>query len=289
MDVQIEKVYEALKWASSFLEKAGREGHAAEVLLRHHLDVSRTKFFLMMRENIPLSVKKAFIADVKKHADGVPVQHLTGVEEFYGRRFFVNEHVLIPRPETEELIEGIIKRIDEDFTNEPLDIVDIGTGSGIISITLALELPSSHVTAIDISEKSLEVARKNAKRLNASVDFKNGDLLQPIIDQGKKVNILVSNPPYIPDSEIETLSEVVKDHEPIQALAGGKDGLDFYRKIIEEAPQILRERALIAFEVGVGQGKAVVKLLNQTFAKKIKAEVVYDINGKDRMVFAIIR
>lgn len=276
-------VYEALNWASSFLKEAGRDENAGELLLRHHLQMERATLLSNLRMVLSDEQIKAFTSDVKKHVEGQPVQYLIGYEEFYGRRFKVNKEVLIPRPETEELVEGILRRTSVHFPGaEKLHVVDVGTGSGAIAITLALENPRFDVSAVDIAEKSIQVAKQNAKDLGANVEWLHGDLLAPVT---RKIDILVSNPPYIPDWEIETLSPVVKDHEPMRALAGGKDGLDFYRRLINDIQCLLNNRALIAFEIGAGQGEDVKCLLEQALPEA-KVEVVYDINGKDRMVFA---
>jgi release factor glutamine methyltransferase len=281
------KVYEALKWASSFLRDAKRDENAGELLLRHHLNVSRSTLFTSMQEQLDEEVKRTFIEDVYAHASGIPVQYIIGSEEFYGRTFLVNKEVLIPRPETEELIEGVVQRVKKRFGSETLEVVDIGTGSGVIAVTLALELPQAKVSAVDIAQPSLEVAQRNADSLGAKVDFIYGDLLQPLIRQGKKVEVVVSNPPYIPDDDYAILSSVVKEHEPPRALFGGKDGLDFYRRFMEELPFVIKEKGMVAFEVGTSQASAVASMLEQTFPQA-ETEIVYDINGKDRMVFATL-
>ncbi|WP_175637788.1 peptide chain release factor N(5)-glutamine methyltransferase [Metabacillus schmidteae] len=278
-------VYEALNWASSFLKEAGRDENAGELLLRHHLQMERAILLSNLRMVLSDEQIDSFSLDVKKHAEGQPVQYLIGYEEFYGRRFNVNKEVLIPRPETEELVEGILQRASVHFPgNEIVNVVDVGTGSGAIAITLALENPRFNVSAVDIAAESITVAKDNAESLGATVQWLHGDLLAPVT---QKIDILVSNPPYIPDWEIETLSPVVKDHEPMRALAGGEDGLDFYRRLINDMKSILNNRALIAFEIGAGQGKDVKILLEQAL-QKAEVEVVYDINGKDRMVFATL-
>lgn len=285
MAVVFDKVYEALKWASSFLKEANRDENAGEMLLRHHLKMSRSLLFSSMQEQLNEEVKRKFIEDVKAHASGIPVQYIMGYEEFYGRTFGVNEEVLIPRPETEELVEGVIRRAKKQFGEEAFELVDVGTGSGAIAVTLALEMPNAIVTAIDIAQPSLDVASTNAQVLHADVTFVHGDLLQPLIQQGKKAAVVVSNPPYIPDGEIDILSPVVKEHEPMRALFGGEDGLDFYRRFMEELPLVMEEKGVIAFEVGVGQAHIVASMLEDAFPQA-EVEVVYDINGKDRMVFA---
>jgi len=282
------KVFEALHWASSFLRENGRDENAGELLLSHLLGMNRATLLASLREEVPEAVKRQYCEFVKKLADGVPLQHIIGYEEFYGRKFFVNEEVLIPRPETEELVQGLLTRIKKLFVDkEQVKVVDVGTGSGAIAITLALENKKLQVSTIDIAEESLEVARENAANLGAIVHFFQGDLLHPVIKSGEKMDVVVSNPPYIPEEDIPTLSTVVKDHEPLRALVGGKDGLDFYRRFMKELPLVMSEKGIIAFEVGAGQGEAVARMLKATF-KSANVEVVNDINGKDRMVFAEI-
>lgn len=283
------KVHEALAWASSFLAENGREGFAAEILMRHVLgDVNRTEMLMrlhdMMDEDAYADLKRA----VARHADGEPVQYITGKEEFYGRPFFVNKEVLIPRPETEELVEHILTLISNQFgVEEHVSVADIGTGSGAISISLALENERLNVYTVDIAEESIEVARCNADQLGAKVTFLHGDLLQPFIEQGKKLDVVVSNPPYIPDHEIAVLETIVKDREPMRALSGGEDGYVFYRRFMEELPLVLKEKAIVGFEVGAGQGETVAGMLRETFPGA-EVYVKEDISGKDRMVFALL-
>ncbi|MBU8905869.1 peptide chain release factor N(5)-glutamine methyltransferase [Desertibacillus haloalkaliphilus] len=279
------KVYEALRWASSFLEDTNGEVRAAELLLQHHLGLSRTEFFMQMQNELTTEQQQAFQADIEKHASGVPVQHLIGSEQFYGRTFSVNEDVLIPRPETEELVLGVLTRIKEHFDHDQLRVVDVGTGSGAIAITLKLEQPNLEVQAVDIAQSSLDVASLNADKLGADVAFSCGDLIKPLIEKNKTVDVVVSNPPYIPYEEAMALDSIVKDHEPMRALVGGEDGYDFYRRFMDEIPQVLASKGLIAFEVGAGQSETVANLLKETF-QTAEVEVVYDINGKDRIVFA---
>jgi len=280
------KIFEALNWASSFLKEHNREEFAGELLLRYYSGLSRTSMLMKMRDELDGEVWTEFQAAVKRHSDGEPIQYIIGSEEFYGRRFLVNEHVLIPRPETEELVQGTLQRLDRLFSeSDQIDLVDVGTGSGAISVTLKLEKPELKVTAVDLSKDALEVARKNASELGAEIEFLHGDLLQPLISQGKKVDVVISNPPYIPVADQEWMSDIVTEHEPHMALFAGEDGLDLYRRFMEELPLVLKEKALVGFEIGAGQGEAVRGLLEKTFPHA-KVEVVFDINGKDRMVFA---
>lgn len=279
------RVYEALKWASSFLQENGRDKNAGEIVLCYVLKTNRTGLLMNMREEITAEQEKSFAEFIHKHVEGIPIQYMIGHEMFYGRSFFVNEEVLIPRPETEELIVGVLERIERHFGDEKLHVADIGTGSGAISITLALENKNLHVYTVDIAQESIEVAKENAKTLGAEVTFYHGDLLSPFYETGQKLDVVVSNPPYIPEEDWCGLSPVVKEHEPKRALVGGEDGLDFYRRFMEELPNVLQKKAIVAFEIGVGQGEDVKGLLQQAFPHA-HVEVVFDINGKDRMVFA---
>ncbi|MGV3463818.1 MAG: peptide chain release factor N(5)-glutamine methyltransferase [Heyndrickxia sp.] len=282
------KVFEALKWASSFLQENNRDANAGEILLCAFLRKTRAQLYADVRMELSKDIQEKFEQAVKEHAEGVPVQHIIGYEQFYGRNFRVNEHVLIPRPETEELVLGAIQRIKNHFQNKnDLKMVDVGTGSGAIAVTMKLECPFLSVTATDISPHALSVAQENARVRDADISFKQGDLLQPIMECGEKVDIVLSNPPYIPNRDKEVLSVVVKDHEPHLALFGGEEGLDFYVRFMEDLPSVIHNRALIGFEIGAGQGEQVAKLLTNTFPNS-KVEIVNDINGKDRMVFCMI-
>jgi release factor glutamine methyltransferase len=278
------KIYEALKWASSFLEKKNRDQNAGELLLRHFSGMSRTQLYANMRDELDPAILEQFEKAVHEHVEGMPIQYIIGSEEFYGRTFIVNESVLIPRPETEELVLGILQRIKRET---PLDVIDVGTGSGAIAVSLKLENPSLQVTATDIAEDSLLVAKDNAKRLGAEIEFCQGDLLKSMIEQKRKFDVVVSNPPYIPLTDKTWMSEVVTEHEPHRALFAGEDGLDFYRRFMEELPLVVKAQALIGFEIGAGQGVRVAELLQSTFPSA-KVEIVNDINGKDRMVFAML-
>lgn len=276
-------IFKALSWASSFLMEKGRDANAGEILLRDQLDMSRST--LLAEQRMPLADHhwEQFETAVKEHAAGKPVQHIIGHEEFYGRKFLVNEDVLIPRPETEELIEAVLQKLEVKFGFSLIDlkVADIGTGSGAIAVTLKLERPELSVYALDVSDKALATAKRNAKRLDAEIEFLHGDLLQPFIESGQKLDVVVSNPPYIPANEV--LSDLVSEHEPHTALFGGEDGLDFYRRFARDLPVVLSENAIAAFEIGHGQGRAVSSLLASNFPTA-EIEVISDINGKERIV-----
>ncbi|MGO4901543.1 peptide chain release factor N(5)-glutamine methyltransferase [Bacillus sp. GM2] len=281
-------VFEALSWASSYLTEAGRDRNAAEILLADQLNIDRSKLLASFHDVISESDFSRFKKSVELHHQGVPVQYITGKESFYGREFSVNEHVLIPRPETEEVVEAVLSEAERVFPGpDRLKAVDVGTGSGAIAVTLALESPRFSVTATDISEQALSTARHNADRLGAKVDFISGDLLEPLITRQKKADVIVSNPPYISEEDMTTLSDVVRLHEPAGALTDGADGLQFYKRFMKEIPFVIADQALVVFEIGWTQGNA-VKDMFRRFFPDADVRVKKDLNGKDRIVCAVI-
>lgn len=278
--------FEALKRASSFLEENNREKEVARYLLQHVLQKNYSELMITIYDEITPEAYEIFWAYVEEHATGRPFQYIIGQESFYGRDFLVNEHVLIPRPETEELIEEVKKRAVKLFgVDKSLKIADIGTGSGAIALTIKAEIPNSKVTATDISSEALGVAEKNAARIQAKVEFKQGDLLEPIADQ--KWDIILSNPPYIGAHEAENLSDTVIDYEPHLALFAAEDGLQLYRKMAAELPSVMNNPSFIGFEIGYEQGQAVQEMLQNAFPHAL-VEVVQDINQKNRFVFCTI-
>ncbi|WP_188456886.1 peptide chain release factor N(5)-glutamine methyltransferase [Virgibacillus oceani] len=281
------KQYEVLQWASLFLEKHNRETRVAELLLQHYLNVTRSHFFMTMREPVPNEIVQEFQKAIKEHAEtGIPIQHLTGCEMFYGRTFAVNKHVLIPRPETEELVQHVIKLAK--LAGKPITIADIGTGSGIIAATLALELENATVYATDISKDALNVAKNNAKQLHSKITFLQGDLLQPLIHNKIKADIIVSNPPYIAREDAAIMQDTVKAFDPELALFAEENGLAAYKQIIANLPQVLKEDAYAAFEIGYQQGEAVKTLLKEKFPES-EVQIHQDINKKDRIITAKIK
>lgn len=282
---KLKYVYEALKRASSFLQAHGREEGAARILLQHELGLSYSGLIASMRDEISEVQLENFWATIEQHAKGIPVQHLTGTEEFYGRKFSVNANVLIPRPETEELIEETLQLIERHLVKKEIAIADIGTGSGIIALTIKCELPHAQVTATDISQLALETAEQNAGALNVEIDFRLGDLTKPI--ENEKWDVILSNPPYIAYSEAPGLSDSVRDFEPHHALFADNEGLALYEKMAKQFPKMLNKPGIIGFEIGYQQGRAVEKMLKDALPDAF----VYckkDINKNDRMVFAVI-
>ncbi|MGG1698509.1 peptide chain release factor N(5)-glutamine methyltransferase [Bacillus zhangzhouensis] len=282
-------IFEALKWASSLLTEAGRDQNAAELLLMYVLGWSRSELLARFHDPLPEEKDRLFSEFVTQHKLGVPVQHLTGIEFFYGRPFEVNKHVLIPRPETEEVVLAALNMTGDVFPHDQtLKAVDVGTGSGAIAITLALEKESLSVTATDISLDALAVAKRNQQALGADVHFLHGDLLEPVIAQGIKVDLFISNPPYIAVEEMDSLSDVVTKHEPVHALTDGRDGLWFYQRLVRDLHNVLSEQAVVVFEIGHTQAQDVKALLMQSFPAA-DVRIVKDINEKDRAVCAHIQ
>ena len=268
-----------LKDAERQLQEAGRDAAMAEWWLMHVLQVDRTGLLVRLSDELDETQRDAFQQGFDRLLLGEPVQHLIGEAPFFGRTFEVNADVLIPRPETEELIEWTLTRL-HDVADD--DIVDIGTGSGAIAITLSLEL-GCRVQTVDISREAIAVAQRNATRLGANVRFHEGDCLAPIAD--RSIRVLVSNPPYIEADAL--LDETVVSFEPHLALFGGEDGLDFYRKLTEESMRVLRaDWHLIVFEIGYNQGQAVKSLLSERYPEA-ETGILKDINGKDRIVYAV--
>ena len=241
------------------LMEGDKDSNVPKVLFYHLAKKEPHQLYLMMDEEVEPNLLVQFEEAMALYLKGYPVQYIKGVETFFGRDFKVNEDVLIPRYETEELVENILYAIDDYFDDY-----------------------TSIVVATDISEEALVVARENAQNLEADVTFYQGDMLQPLIDRGIKVDIFVSNPPYIPaEQDIEA---VVKDNEPHVALFGGKDGLYFYRKIFERATEVLKDRAILAFEMGFDQKEDMAKEVEHYFPNT-PFEILQDMNGKDRMLF----
>ncbi|WP_145039322.1 peptide chain release factor N(5)-glutamine methyltransferase [Paenibacillus sp. Y412MC10] len=283
-------VREAFVEASSFLDgmRVMEPQRNAQLLLEHVLGLSGTSYYMALAEPFPADRRRALEEAINRKAQGVPAQYIIGEQEFYGRPFEVMPAVLIPRPETELLVEAVLK-YGRELTPRPdggLKVVDIGTGSGAIAITLALQSKGWDVLASDISPDALEVAARNAKKLGAQVEFRQGNLLEPFAGTGP--DILVSNPPYIPAEDIEELQPEVRDYEPRTALDGGPDGLNPYRIMMAQLPLLSAPPRLIAFELGMGQAGDVAELLRKAgYWEEIVT--VPDLAGIDRHVLGIFR
>ena len=253
-----------------------------ELIFSEVLNYDRMMLSLSFTREITEAEKEKIREMLKKRAvDKLPVQYILGYEEFYGRRFEVNKAVLIPRPETERLVEECIKRLTE--TNGKY-VLDIGAGSGAIGVSIAKELPNTKVLACDLSEDALEVAKLNAEKLEATnIKFIKSDVFSEI--KYKEFDLIVSNPPYIPQEEYENLQVEVKLHEPQMALTDTKDGYYFYKKISREAPNYLKSGGVLAFEVGYNQSEEIKLFMEKQGFKNVV--VIKDYEGIDRMVIGV--
>ena len=280
----------------------------ATLLLTHLIGRNKTWFLAHRDDELPLDQAVLFDTLIKRRLAGEPIQYITGQTEFYGLPFRVNSAVLIPRPETEHLVEQVLKRAaqlrvpqvpsgtwEANALNSPgteppatrvppLRILDIGTGSGCIAVALAHHLPQASITAIDLSPDALALARQNAT-LNAVADrirFLHGDLLAPVT--GEQFDLIVSNPPYVPTPDRASLSIEVRDHEPALALFAGNDGLDIYRRLIPAAHAALTPGGFLLLEIGYGQQPAVTALLATTGFQSI--QTFPDLQGIPRVLSA---
>jgi release factor glutamine methyltransferase len=250
-----------------------------EYMFKYYLDLDekdRINNRLISKEAVSSYILK--VEEIKK---GIPIQYVIGNVDFYGYNFYVNSEVLIPRFETEELVYYTKEYILKFFNISP-SLIDIGTGSGVIGITLKKEIPTLNVTLTDISTKALNVADSNARRLNVDVNIYESDMLENVILKEAKFDVLISNPPYLTPNE--EIMESVKKYEPNAALYGGEDGLKYYETLLKEAKKILKDRALIAFEIGANQGEAIIKIADEYF-KGCPYEIKKDLQGRERMFF----
>ena len=252
-------------------------------LLEHVTGISRTRYFVDSQEPVKSELEDTYLQLIQKRAEHIPLQHLTGVQEFMGLEFQVNEHVLIPRQDTEILVETVLEQLD--MLPDTLDLLDMCTGSGCILLSVlyyGCKKKQISGSGVDISEEALKVAKENAARLKISADFTQSDLFSNI---SGKYSIIVSNPPYIRSSVIETLQEEVKDHDPLLALDGMEDGLHFYRRIITECQSHLQDNGYLLFEIGHDQGRDVSDLMKAAGFRDVT--VKKDLAGLDRVVFGV--
>jgi release factor glutamine methyltransferase len=248
-------------------------------LLEHHMAMKRVDVTLLVDDE---QLSPNLLADLDRLKNGEPIQYIFGYGPFYGREFIVTPDTLIPRNETEELVHLIIK----ENPLPGLKILDVGTGTGCIPITLALEMKNPEIYAVDISEPALQIAKQNAERLLAQIRFEQCDILHQT-PSSKDLDILVSNPPYVPESDKGQMHQNVLAHEPWSALfVPDEDPLLFYREISKKGMQILRTGGKIYFEIYENYAQEVARLLSKTGYSSIK--IHQDLNGKDRMISAIL-
>lgn len=264
----------------------------AEELYCFLTGIDRVSLFLKAEEEVDSETEEKYLELIAKRASRIPLQHITGVQEFMGYSFKVNPDVLIPRQDTETLVTEAA-RIIQNTPREKLsffeklkgsrewEVLDLCCGSGAVGISLAKICGNVRVTATDISESALATAAENAKALRVKAKFLQGNMFEPV--RGMKFDMIVTNPPYIRTNMISILQDEVKDHEPLAALDGGRDGLDFYRIIVEKAAEHLKPGGFLVMEIGHDQGEDLRKMLRD--AKKYSpAEVIRDLPGRDRVV-----
>lgn len=280
---------EILNQAVDKLRSAGidRPRTNAELLLGAVLNKSKVDLYLNKDRILTSAEIEKFSGYIKERISHRPLQYIVGTVEFFGLEFKVDKRVLIPRPETETLVEVVIERLAD---RQNPKIVDLGTGSGAIAISLAANLENPFVYATDVSPDALELAKENASRnkVESQIEFLCGDLLEPIKKRNLEgqIDCVVSNPPYVNKDELESLPREVKDYEPIVALTSDKDGLLFHKKIIESSPNFLKKGGLLALETALGQAGKVADLIRHSKAFD-SVEVRKDLGGIDRVVKAI--
>ena len=251
----------------------------AKMLLADLMDVNSLELLTILDKEVPEEIEKEYKYRVDELRKGRPIQYIIGNVNFCGNILEVNENVLIPRFETEQLVVNTIEKINELWPNQVIDLIDLGTGSGAIGLSIKKRLPHINVTLLDISEKALEVAKKNASNLDLNVKYILNDMLENIAN---KYDVIISNPPYIKTNE--EIEEIVKNNEPHLALYAGDDGLDCYRKIIQRVSNNINQKFLIAFEIGDTQKEDLFLLASQHLSN-YNIECIKDFSNRDRMIF----
>ncbi|EJA1952756.1 peptide chain release factor N(5)-glutamine methyltransferase [Staphylococcus pseudintermedius] len=255
----------------------GYEPNAIQWFMMDTLQWSRTSLILNEMTPIAESTLKQLNDGLSQLLTGMPVQYVVGQSEFYGRQFKVNSDVLIPRPETEEVVHYFLTQLAAAKV-----VADIGVGSGAIAITLKAERPELRVIATDISFQALAVARENAQRLQRDITFLQGNALQPLIDQDVRLDGLISNPPYIGEHERTLMDNSVIQYEPHVALFATQEGYQVYAAILRDLPHVMQDGAPVVFEIGFQQGAQLTRMMQQLYPH-ITPEVINDINGHARI------
>lgn len=290
MSAKAYQVIDIIHKTTDYLKKKGIENARlnAELLIGFVLKLDRVQVYLNFEKLfLPAEIEKLKIL-LRRRAAHEPIQYILGETEFYSLKFKVNHFTLIPRPETELLVEKTLGICNKNFINtQRIDILDIGTGSGNIATALTKNNNKIYVTAVDLNPGTLEIAEENAKIHNVSerINFYCQDIFKNFPKDFPQFDLIVSNPPYVTKQELKQLQCEVKDFEPLVALDGGEDGLKYYFRICELAPLLLKDRAGIIFEIGAFQSKQVVDIFyNCKLFQHV--EVINDLNGISRVVFA---
>lgn len=289
---QFQTVEQALKNIRKIFKNKGiinSEGEA-EILLSYSLDMSRSEIYLNSDRVLTDIEKIQLEKKIQKRIEKIPLQYITKHQEFMGMDFLVEKGVLIPRPETEILVQEVIKKLQNYKYSNKLEVADLGTGTGIIAVSIAKFIEDVIIYATDISKISLQTALKNAQKhaCKDKIIFLQGDLFEPFIGRIGKNSLdgIISNPPYIDSYDFRLLPPEIKDNEPKIALSGGIDGLDYYRKIIKKSPQYLKKNGFIALEVGSNQSKTVKELIIRENNFSPNIGIIKDYLGIERVIIA---
>jgi release factor glutamine methyltransferase len=276
-----------LEWTTGFLKQKGVDSPRleAELLLAHARRCQRIRLYTDIDNALSESERIQMRESVQRRAKREPLAYIIGTREFYGRSFEIGQGVLIPRPETEILVDVCLEHIPKD---QPRTVVEVGFGSGCIAVTIARQRPLCQVTATDLSERAMEIATRNVQKLEVTdrVTLLSGDVLEPLLEDGVLFDGLISNPPYIRDDERESLQPEVALHEPAEALFAGKDGLDIVRRIAADSSKILKPGAFIALELDPAQCEYVTELLKS--AGFTQTGIRRDLSGNARIVEGIL-
>ena len=281
-------VLKLLQWTTDYFQRNNvpEPRTSAEVLLAHVLAEDRLFLYLNYDRPMERSELAAYRACIKRRLEGEPNQYITGLQEFWSLSLRVSPDVLIPRPETEVLVEAVLEFLDKADPN--VDILDLGTGSGAIAIALAQELPAARIVAADLSMASLRLAQENAKsnQVDERIIFVRGDMFAAIPGGSQKLKVVVTNPPYVSDAEILELPREIRDFEPHHALEGGPDGLTAIRHIIAEAPTVLSQAGALFMEMGADQTESVSALVRDS-QRYENFRIIKDYSGLDRVLVAV--
>lgn len=251
----------------------------AKMLLASLMNMNSLELLNYLNQEVPEEIEKKYKEKLLELMKSRPIQYVLGNVNFYGKEFMVNESTLIPRFETEELVENTIGYLAHFFNHQNLRVIDLGTGTGCIGLTLKRLIPSLDMTLVDISDSALEIAEKNRKNLGLEVSIIKSNFLEKVPGL---FDIIISNPPYI--KEGEPIEEIVKKNEPSIALYAGKDGLDCYRIILSQCKKKLKSKFMIAFEIGCNQREELTRLIHQEL-ENVNVVCKKDLSNRDRMIF----
>lgn len=282
MEILRKRTYQqTVQQGARYLELNNKHTYVAERLLLDRLDWNKTEFIKHLNQEVPEDIFLQYLDDLNQFIEGKPVQYIVGKEWFYGLPLKVNSDTLIPRSETEELVQIALTHLNKKVGTQPLKTLDIGTGSGAIAITMKHERNQDSVTATDISEKALRVAEENARNHQLDIRFLQGDLLEPV--SLETFDCIISNPPYISYSETELMDDSVLEYEPHSALFAGNEGMSLYERLAYSLPFSLKTDGCLFMEIGFQQGEKLLELYKKAFPDK-EVLIQQDVNGLDRML-----